>query len=123
MAADDPKSRYFVEMKDHVDSELAKFNGKVSFDKNEGETASTMSGMTKKSKVTEKANQLAANAQEKYGAGSTKRGDKTIKFDDGYHSPDDQSPGFRDAKDILADDPKKRTDGIDRVLGGDVDGV
>jgi hypothetical protein len=56
MAADDSKSRYFVEMKDHVDSELAKFNGKVSFDKNEGETASTMSGMTKKSKVTEKAN-------------------------------------------------------------------
>lgn len=45
--------------------------------------------MTKKSKVTEKANKLAANAQEKYGVGETKRGDKTIKFDDGYHSPDD----------------------------------
>lgn len=122
MAVSDPKNRQFVEMKDHLDSEMAKFNGKVSFDKNEGETASTMSGMTKKSKVTEKANQLAAHAQEKYGVRETKRGDKTIKFDDDYHSPD-ESPGFRDAKDILADDPKKRTDGIDRVLGGDVEGV
>jgi|688.fasta_scaffold211938_1 hypothetical protein len=56
MAVSDPKNRQFVEMKDHLDSEMAKFNGKVSFDKNEGETASTMSGMTKKSKVTEKAN-------------------------------------------------------------------
>ena len=122
MAADDSKSKYFLEIKEHIDSEMAKFNGKVSFDKNEGETASTMSGMTKKSKITEKANQLAANAKEKYGDGASKRGEKTIKFDDGYHSPDD-SPGMRHPKDIAADDPKRRTDGIDKVLGGDVEGV
>lgn len=51
---------------------MAKFNGKVSFDKNEGETASTMSGLTKKSKITGKANNLAANAKEKYGDATTK---------------------------------------------------
>lgn len=122
MAADDPKSKYLVEIKEHIDVEMAKFNGKVSFDKNEGETASTMSGLTKKSKITEKANNLAANAKEKYGDGTVKRGDKTIKFDDGYHSPTD-SPGMRHPKDIAADDPKRRTDGIDKVLGGDVEGV
>ena len=122
IAADDPKSKYFLEIKEHIDSEMAKFNGKVSFDKNEGETASTMSGMTKKSKITEKANQLAANAKEKYGDGAAKRGEKTIKFDDGYHSPDD-SPSMRHPKDIAADDPKRRTYEIDKVLGGDVEGV
>jgi hypothetical protein len=61
-----------VEIKEHLDSEMAKFNGKVSFDKNEGETASTMSGLTKKSKITGKANNLAANAKEKYGDATTK---------------------------------------------------
>lgn len=115
MAADQPKSKYLNEVKDNVDAEMAKFNGKVSFDKNEGETASTMSGLTKKSKVTEKANMLAANAQQQFGGSPVKRGDGNVKFDDGYHSPGD-SPDFRDAKDMAADDPKRRTDGIDKML-------
>lgn len=35
------------------------------------------------------------------------------------------SPNFDRAcaKDLAADDPRKRTDGIDRVLGGDIDGL
>ena len=56
MGASNPTNKYFKEAKDHVEAEMSRFTGKVNFDKNEGETASTMSGLTRKSNVKEKAN-------------------------------------------------------------------
>ena len=47
MLAHETKNPDYKVTKDHLDSEMAKFTGKVVFDKNEGETASTMSGLTK----------------------------------------------------------------------------
>lgn len=43
-----------------------------------------------------------------------------VKFDDEI-----DSPGFDRLhhKDMMADDPRRRTDGIDRVLGGDYEGL
>lgn len=56
MLAHETKNPDYKVTKDHLDSEMAKFTGKVVFDKNEGETASTMSGLTKQSNIKEKAN-------------------------------------------------------------------
>lgn len=118
MQSSDSHSKYNEEFKRHVELELNKFTGKMAFDKNEAETVSTMSGATKKSNIKGQANLIAANAQREYAGSPTRRVDKSIKFDDdGRDSPD-----FT-AKDLEADDPKKRTDGIDKVLGGEVEGL
>jgi len=118
MQSSDSHSKYNEEFKRHVDVELSKFTGKTAFDKNEAETVSTMSGATKKSNIKGQGNLIAANAQREYAGSPTRRVDKSIKFDDdGRDSPD-----FT-AKDLEADDPKKRTDGIDKVLGGEVEGL
>lgn len=115
MQSSNPHSKYFEEFKNYVEAELSRFTGKTAFDKNEAETVSTMSGFTKKSNIKGQADRIAANAQREFAGSPSKRVDKSIKFDD----VDRDSPDFT-AKDIEADDPKKRTDGIDKLLGGEV---
>lgn len=120
MGASDPKSKYYAELQEQIESELAKFNGKVGVG-NEAETISSMSGLTKKSAIKGQGNIIAAKALGEHSESPPKvRTDKGVAFDDG-----DQSPRFDrgDLKDNLADDPKRRTDGIDKILGGDTEGL
>ncbi len=44
--SDTQKSRYFIEWREKLNKEMQIFNGKIVVDRNEGETASTMSGAT-----------------------------------------------------------------------------
>ena len=51
-SADDLKSKYFIEWREKLNKEMSIFNGKTAVDKNDGETASTMSGATANTKLT-----------------------------------------------------------------------
>jgi hypothetical protein len=62
MSSADPKSKVYPELKNYIDMELQKFTGKVA-DKNDGETQSTMSGLTKKSLVKGQTNALAEKSR------------------------------------------------------------
>lgn len=117
MSATDPKCKTYPELKEYVDAELAKFTGKV-MDKNDGETQSTMSGLTKKSAIKGAANALADKAKREVGdSPPPKARTGKVAFDE---SPDIDRA---DLKDLQADDPKRRTDGIDRILGGNMEGM
>ena len=61
MESDNSKSKYYKELQDRVESEMAKFTGKINA--NEAETVSTMSAQTKKSAVKGQGNLIAAKAQ------------------------------------------------------------
>ena len=52
VGADEMKSKYFLEWREKLNKEMAVFNGKIAVDKNDGETASTVSGATANTKVT-----------------------------------------------------------------------
>lgn len=52
VGADEIKSKYFIEWREKLNKEMAVFNGKIAVDKNDGETASTVSGATANTKVT-----------------------------------------------------------------------
>lgn len=114
------KSKYYAELKEKVDGELVKFNGKGNLT-NEAETMSSMSGLTKKSAVKGQGNVIAAKAQGEHSGSPTKiRTDKGVAFDDGPGTP---TLNRGDLKDSMADDPSRRTVGIDKILGGDTEGL
>lgn len=79
-----------------------------------------MSGLTKN--TAQKGKAIAAKAQGEHSnsPAKTKTGGKGVGFED-----EPQSPGFNrgDFKDSLADDPKRRTDGIDKILEGHTEGL
>jgi len=52
ISADKPQNKYFIEWREKLNKEMALFNGKIAFDKNDGETASTVSGATVNTKAT-----------------------------------------------------------------------
>lgn len=79
---------------------------------------SSHSGLTKKSNIRGQGDLIASQAQQQF-AGSPTRArtgiGKNVDFEDDLHSPDFNRG---DLKDGLADDPKKRTDIIDKHLAG-----
>lgn len=98
---------------------MSKFTGKISVDKNEGETMSSHSGLTKKSNVKGQAVAIASHAQQQFAGSPTKfRQGKTVDFEDDLHSPDFNRGEHKDG---LADDPKRRTDVIDKHLAGEIE--
>ena len=60
IGADDIKNKYFIEWREKLNKEMSVFNGKIAVDKNDGETASTVSGATANTKAT---TQKAIDAQ------------------------------------------------------------
>jgi len=52
ISADNIKSKYFIEWREKLNKEMGVFNGKIAVDKNDGETASTVSGATANTKAT-----------------------------------------------------------------------
>lgn len=52
ITADDIKNKYFIEWREKLNKEMSVFNGKIAMDKNDGETASTVSGATANTKGT-----------------------------------------------------------------------
>lgn len=50
LEADQMKSKYFMEWREKLNKEMSIFNGKIAMDKNDGETASTVSGATANTK-------------------------------------------------------------------------
>ena len=57
------KSKYFLEWREKLNKEMAVFNGKIAVDKNDGETASTVSGATANTKVTSTQKAMDAKRQ------------------------------------------------------------
>ena len=52
LEADQMKNKYFMEWREKLNKEMSIFNGKTALDKNDGETASTVSGATANTKQT-----------------------------------------------------------------------
>ena len=50
--SDDTKNKFFIEWREKLNKEMQVFNGKIAADKNDGETASTLSGNTAITKQT-----------------------------------------------------------------------